>query len=293
MKPVRKTPWVLLLALLIAPFTRAEGINFEHLSLDEAFVKAKKENKDIFVDVYATWCGPCKYLTNSVFTDPALGTYMNENYICIKIDGEQMDGEQLDADFGIDAYPTMLFISPENILKKRIVGAVEADKIMHTAKGVKNPESTALFQLQTKYDDGNRDRDMMIQLISERMNEDMDAIPLALEFIELYPNLNLENEDDFLVFYLGSDAIDDVLVIEFLANTAKYSELHPNLARQKMDAILGNVALDAIKNDDRKSIETGVDKLYDSYALIQGDEAYEKEEVKLILLEYFDESSAE
>jgi len=293
MKPARKTPWVLLLALLMAPIVRAEGINFEHLSLEEAFVKAKKENKDLFVDVFATWCGPCKYLSNSVFTDQELGDYMNENYICIKIDGEQSDGAQLDIDFGIDAYPTMLFISPDNVLKQRIVGAVEAEKIMHTAKGVKNPESSPLFQLQTKYDAGSRDRDLMVQLIEERFNEEMDAIPMALEFMELYPDLDLENEDEFLVFYLGSDAMEDPLVKEFISNTEKYKQLHPDLARKKMDAILGNIALEAIKNEDRKSIETGIDKLYDAYAQIQGEEAYDKAEVKTILLEYYDESTAE
>lgn len=37
-----------------------QGIQFADLTWQDALKKAKKENKIIFVDIYATWCGPCK-----------------------------------------------------------------------------------------------------------------------------------------------------------------------------------------------------------------------------------------
>lgn len=39
-----------------------EGNQFFDGSSDEALALAKKEHKLIFLDVYATWSGPCKYL---------------------------------------------------------------------------------------------------------------------------------------------------------------------------------------------------------------------------------------
>ena len=44
-----------------------KGIHFVNgLSWQEVLQKAKAENKYIFVDCYATWCGPCKAMDKEV-----------------------------------------------------------------------------------------------------------------------------------------------------------------------------------------------------------------------------------
>ncbi|KKX50276.1 thioredoxin domain-containing protein [Sphingobacterium sp. IITKGP-BTPF85] len=62
----------ILLFLLILPFAvigQEKGITFEHgLNWSQIKEKAKKENKFIFVDLFTTWCGPCKYMSASVFS---------------------------------------------------------------------------------------------------------------------------------------------------------------------------------------------------------------------------------
>lgn len=45
-----------------------EGIRFESFTFHEALEKAKQEKKLIFVDCYTTWCGPCKMMSEQVFT---------------------------------------------------------------------------------------------------------------------------------------------------------------------------------------------------------------------------------
>lgn len=293
MKPVTKNALVLLLALMFSPMVMAEGIKFDHLSLDEALSKAKKENKIIFIDVYATWCGPCKYLSNSVFTDDDLGAYMNENFISVKIDGEKEDGIALAMDFEVDAYPTMMFVSPENKLLKKIVGAVEADRILSTAQGVVDPESTEIYKLQAAYDAGSRDQELMFDLITETLDLGEDAVPIALEYVEHFPDLDLEKEDDFLIFYLTSDDLDNPHVIEFINNPQKYSDLHSGLAQRKIDAMIGRIVEESVKNDRREDISSGINTVYEAYAIVNSDEAYEKENLIFLLEEYFDKQKVE
>ena len=49
------------------PSQQYKGIHFEQgLSWKDILAKAKAEHKYIFVDCYATWCGPCKYMDKNV-----------------------------------------------------------------------------------------------------------------------------------------------------------------------------------------------------------------------------------
>jgi uncharacterized protein YyaL (SSP411 family) len=57
--------------------------------------KAKKENKLIFVDAYASWCGPCKLMVKNIFPLKTVGDYYNSHFINAKIDMEKGEGIEL------------------------------------------------------------------------------------------------------------------------------------------------------------------------------------------------------
>ena len=57
--------------VLLFPITvlfAEEGIVFDQGSWKAVLAKAKRENKLVFVDVYTSWCGPCKKLTPALET---------------------------------------------------------------------------------------------------------------------------------------------------------------------------------------------------------------------------------
>ena len=51
----------------------SQGIQFETGSWKEVLQKAKQENKLIFVDLYTTWCGPCKKMAAETFPSRSWG----------------------------------------------------------------------------------------------------------------------------------------------------------------------------------------------------------------------------
>ncbi|OFY51043.1 MAG: hypothetical protein A2W85_05410 [Bacteroidetes bacterium GWF2_41_31] len=89
----------------------AEGIQFFEGTWDEALQKAAAENKPIFLDVYASWCAPCKLLKNNTFPDVEVGRYFNNQYINVSLDGEKGDGVQVAHDLNVQAYPSLFILN--------------------------------------------------------------------------------------------------------------------------------------------------------------------------------------
>lgn len=87
-----------------------EGIQFHKVTWNEALELAKQENKLIFLDIYATWCGPCKQLKKNTFSNAEVGTLYNQKFVNVAFDGEQGDGAMLAQKYRVTGYPSLLFI---------------------------------------------------------------------------------------------------------------------------------------------------------------------------------------
>jgi thiol-disulfide isomerase/thioredoxin len=116
------------------------GIQFQSdLSWNLIKAKAKEEHKEIFVDCYTTWCGPCKYMSNTIFKDKNVGDYFNSHFINLSVQMDvtandnqatrdwYSDAATMAKSYNISVYPTYLFFSAEGDIIHRFSGA--------TAKG--------------------------------------------------------------------------------------------------------------------------------------------------------------
>ncbi len=135
------------------------GINFTHESWNEIVKKARKEKKIIFLDAYASWCGPCKWMAKNVFTDKKVGDYYNKNFVCAKIDMQKGEGPELAQKFKVRAFPTLLYIDAETqkVLHKT-VGGLPADKFLQEGKIAKNPKER-FGEFNQKYINGQLKND--------------------------------------------------------------------------------------------------------------------------------------
>lgn len=89
----------LLLSLALAPLVLAaqtpstqkpaEGKDLiKWMTIEEAQAQTKKVPKPLMVDVYTSWCGPCKMLDAKTFHDPRLAEYVNKNFYPVKFNAE-------------------------------------------------------------------------------------------------------------------------------------------------------------------------------------------------------------
>jgi thioredoxin-related protein len=123
--------------------TQTEAVQWiDNLSWSEIMKKAAAENKFVFVDVYTTWCGPCKQMDAKVYPDQAVAKVLNENFLSVKIqmdetdkDNEKIKARYVDAryinnNYRPEGYPSFLFFAPDGTLANQVVGYREPDKFI-------------------------------------------------------------------------------------------------------------------------------------------------------------------
>ncbi len=99
-----------------------EGIQFFTGTWQQALDKAKKENKVIFLDAFASWCGPCKMMKHKTFTDKGVADFYNKNFVNVAIDMEKGEGPALAEKYGVDSYPSLIYIKADGKAMGKVVG---------------------------------------------------------------------------------------------------------------------------------------------------------------------------
>ena len=120
---MKNTLILLAFALSTSLLAQDRSIEFKHYTFDEALKASKAENKPIFMDCFAVWCGPCKWMSANIFTKNDVADYFNKNFICVKFDMEKGEGIDLAKEFGIRAYPTLIFVNGNRELVMKSIGA--------------------------------------------------------------------------------------------------------------------------------------------------------------------------
>ena len=110
------------------------GINFHKGAWDEALEKSAEKEKPIFVDAYASWCGPCKWMTRNVFTDEKVGDYYNKHFVNVKLDMEKGEGRKFAKKYSVSAYPTLLYLNSEGEVVHKVMGAKRVEGFIKEGK---------------------------------------------------------------------------------------------------------------------------------------------------------------
>ncbi len=122
---------------------------------------ADRSGKIIFLDGYTSWCAPCKKMDKEVFTRPEIANYFNQKFINVKYDMELAQGDVLKDKYGVQAFPTYLFIAPGGQEIHRIVGAhTSGNDFFDWSKMAVTP-GRSRAELEQRYKNGERNPAMM------------------------------------------------------------------------------------------------------------------------------------
>lgn len=120
---------VSLLALFQNSYSQIEN-NSKHSfpgieNWENVIAKATAENKYIMVDLSTEWCSWCKVMDKKHFTDPEILSLMQPKLNSYMLDAERDSiGQLLKLKFGVAAYPSFLFFTPQGEYLETWCGAM-------------------------------------------------------------------------------------------------------------------------------------------------------------------------
>lgn len=134
-----------------------KGVNFikgSEVHLADVLAQAKRENKRVLVDFWATWCHACMQMNKTTFRDTRIGNLMNYTFVNYAVDVDNdPDGKSLVEKFNIKAFPTYLILNPDGTEYNRVVGSNPVEgfaKALTDALLGKEDRYTAMERMQQK-----------------------------------------------------------------------------------------------------------------------------------------------
>jgi len=189
------------ISLLASTQIFSQGIVFLRNDWQNVLAQAKAQKKLIFVDVYTTWCGPCKEMDKKTFTESSVGEKFNTNFINYRIDAEKGFGITLAKRYNITSYPTCLFVDPsENLIYKQ-EGLLRGPDLLKEADMVMNNQANAkpLYTLDKLYENGSRDTEFLNEYIAIRSLYDrIDNRDLVEEYVKSLTTIQQYSADKTL-----------------------------------------------------------------------------------------------
>ncbi|MEY4935157.1 MAG: hypothetical protein RIS64_1516 [Bacteroidota bacterium] len=211
------------IGLIFVSLIQGQGIDFFHGTFAQAVEKAKKEDKLVFMDAFAEWCGPCKRMAATVFKEEKVGNFFNQNFVNVKMDMEKGEGQALSGRFNVSAYPTLLFINGKGELVQAGVGGLMSEEFLNLAKNALSKADNAK-DLEKEYVSGKREPDFMVRYVRSLNRSGKSSLKVVNDFLQKNPDFN--HAAVLKVIYEGTTQADSKVFDLLLKHSTKIKALY-------------------------------------------------------------------
>lgn len=223
----------------------SQGIDFFQGTWQEALELARQQEKIIFVDAYAVWCGPCKRMAKNVFTQEKVGDFYNTNFINMKLDMERGEGLKFRQKYPVGAFPTLFYIDYTGEVVKQVKGAQQADAFIRLGEGVlKSIDRSGEFA--EEYEKGNRNPELVYKYVQALNKAGKPSLKISNAYFRDDPDM--ENEFNLQLLYEATVAADSRIFDLF-------TEHYKSIGKVKGLQALNDRVLLACTNTANKGIE--------------------------------------
>lgn len=260
------------LLLFTSALLSAQGINFETGNWAQVAEKAKAENKYIFVDAYAEWCGPCKWMAKNVFTDSKVGAHFNSKYINYKFDMEKGEGPEFAKKYSVNAYPTLLFFNADGELVHKVLGASPAELLITQSEKALDP-SQQIFSMKKKFESGDKNPEFLYSYLIALRDASEETAEVADLYLKTLKKEDWKTEANFDIISFTQFDIKSEIFKYVIANRAAFEK---SVGKQKLESYIDNVFNYEINNVAEAQDATSYKDLKTDITQLLGDKAKSK-----------------
>ena len=226
---------LLIIGSFILPIcAKAQGIDFETTDWESVRAKAKAAGMPIFVDTYASWCEPCRWMDKNTFLDVEVGLFFKDNYISYKLNIEEGEGIAFAKEYKVTSYPTMLYFNSEGELVHRIIGAYDSEDFMEKSKAALLPENQ-IYTLKKEFETKKGDLDFLRKYADALKRVGEEYMYIADIYIDLIGMEALSEKEHFGVL---EHCVNDYHHAAYRYVLANKSTFILNLGNDRVDSYL-------------------------------------------------------
>ena len=202
----------------------ASKISFKKLTLEQAMAEAKIAKKLIYVDLSATWCGPCQQLKKVTFPNEMVADFMNKNFISIAFECDTDDiSKEYRTKYKNSAFPTHLIIDENGELVHKFVGFLNPnDFVAELQKGTGTAKGLQYYNRKNLA--GERSPEFMHEyiVVLANANEGGAAAKLAADYLNTLSADQLATRENFALVYEFARDIDGPVAQKVIKNQDKF-----------------------------------------------------------------------
>ena len=188
-----------MLAVAAGATAQNRQIIFEHDISPQLLAQAKQQNKLVFVDCYTVWCGPCKEMARTVFTQDSVADFFNASFINVKLDMEK-EGKDKAGKYRVEAYPSFLLLDGDGNLVYKFVGGMASNEFMAKIREGVNPKNKVAVY-NRMYAEGNRSKELLREYVKMKleMMEIKGGQQIAADYFDmLLPEERVKQENWYM-----------------------------------------------------------------------------------------------
>ncbi len=202
-----------------------QGIDFEKSSFSELLKKADAEDKLIFIDAYAVWCGPCKLMAKNVFPDSEVGAFYNSSFINVQMDMEKGEGKDLAITYDVKTFPHYLFLDSKGEVLLRGYGYLNKEAFLKL--GAKALAERKQGSLKERFEKGETDLVFLMDTSKKYLEKDPEfAKKVSERYFTLKP-IGPYSHDEIALLLSCVDRTADPNFEVLVSNRKMIQELLP------------------------------------------------------------------
>lgn len=219
--------------------------NAVDVSYTKALETAKSEHKPLFIMLYADWCPHCNVMKKEVFSDAAVQTFLNQNFICVWKNIEKEEGIQIKNKFNTNSLPSFLFLDSNETLLYALKGEMKKDSFLKEAQYALNPKMQLPYlEKEYKADPSNPIKFLNYLTILRKGKERSAVSEATAQYFKTQTDAQLVSEINWRIITNG---ISDIQSREFQYVLNHQKEFAAVASQSRIDKKVENIVKELLR----------------------------------------------